>query len=544
MRSPLFVIAFAALLLAACNSGERQRLQLEELERQNRADSLMLNDSLARDLADWFDRHGTPNEQMRAYYILGRTYADRGEAPQAIAAYNDAADKADTTAADCDYAKLSRVYAQKAEVFYYQLLPDNMVHEERQAMRYAQMAKDTMQYLYCYGMLAEGYDMKNMPDSALSILKEAYSLYKKVGECQLASALCCSMTSICIQKKDFQLADKYLLEYESGSGFFDENGNIEYGREIYYFRKGLLCLETFKKDEAEYYFRKLLGTSESYNLKIAGFDGLQRYYSQYFNKDSLIKYDRLSDSICCIAHNEMEIQKTMQVQAMYDYTRNELIANEKSREASQLRYLLVIVISLVVILILLFVIIYIRHKAARQLLESQYRTVMEKLVQAQEDLLSLRSEQSISLRLLRQKEIDIKTLQENADQYRHKIKTLQGYALNERLQQASVTIRFQKYLKENPYQIPTWEDWKELKILVNHEIPSFYDTLNVDGNSLNEFEYDVCVLLRLQFSPVNIAKLKKCTPSYITQIRKSIYQKLFQKDGRAEELDDYILTLS
>lgn len=240
----------------------------------------------------------------------------------------------------------------------------------------------------------------------------------------------------------------------------------------------------------------------------------------------------------------MEIQKTMQVQAMYDYTRNELIANEKSREASQLRYLLVIVISLVVILILLFVIIYIRHKAARQLLESQYRTVMEKLVQAQEDLLSLRSEQSISLRLLRQKEIDIKTLQENADQYRHKIKTLQGYALNERLQQASVTIRFQKYLKENPYQIPTWEDWKELKILVNHEIPSFYDTLNVDGNSLNEFEYDVCVLLRLQFSPVNIAKLKKCTPSYITQIRKSIYQKLFQKDGRAEELDDYILTLS
>ena len=178
-----WLYALAVLLLAACNSGERQRLQLEELERQNRADSLLLNDSLARALADYFDRHGTPNEQMRAYYILGRTYADRGEAPQAIATYSDAADKADTTAADCDYAKLSRVYAQKAEVFYYQLLPDNMIHEERQAMRYAQMAKDTMQYLYCYGMLAEGYDMKNMPDSALSILKEAYSLYKTVVEC-------------------------------------------------------------------------------------------------------------------------------------------------------------------------------------------------------------------------------------------------------------------------------------------------------------------------------------------------------------------------
>ena len=31
-----WLYALAVLLLAACNSGERQRLQLEELERQNR----------------------------------------------------------------------------------------------------------------------------------------------------------------------------------------------------------------------------------------------------------------------------------------------------------------------------------------------------------------------------------------------------------------------------------------------------------------------------------------------------------------------------
>ena len=489
-----WLYALAVLLLAACNSGERQRLQLEELERQNRADSLMLNDSLARDLADWFDRHGTPNEQMRAYYILGRTYADRGEAPQAIAAYNDAADKADTTAADCDYAKLSRVYAQKAEVFYYQLLPDNMIHEERQAMRYAQMAKNTMQYLYCYGMLAEGYDMKNMPDSALSILKEAYSLYKKVGECQLASALCCSMASICIQKKDFQLADKYLLEYESGSGFFDENGNIEYGREMYYFRKGLLCLETFKKDEAEYYFRKLLGTSESYNLKIAGFDGLQRYYSQYFNKDSLIKYDRLSDSICSIAHNEMEIQKTMQVQAMYDYSRSERIAFQKEKEAAQLRFTLIILSAVIVILVLLTSIVYLRNRSAKRLLEE-------------------------------------------------KIHILSGYAVNERLRNSSIAQHFYSLLKSSPYQSPTFADWKDLRNLIKQELPTFYALVNSEDTILSEFECDVCMLIKIQVSSSDIAKLKQCSPAYITQTRKRVYKKLFNKKGRADELDEYILSL-
>ena len=78
---------FALVLFCGCTDGTERRLQLEELERQNRADSLMTNDSLATILADYFDRNGTSNEQLRAHYILGRTYADRGELPQALNAY-------------------------------------------------------------------------------------------------------------------------------------------------------------------------------------------------------------------------------------------------------------------------------------------------------------------------------------------------------------------------------------------------------------------------------------------------------------------------
>lgn len=43
-------------------------------------------------------------------YILGRTYYCLGELPRALETYYEAADCADTTAADCDFAKLSRVY--------------------------------------------------------------------------------------------------------------------------------------------------------------------------------------------------------------------------------------------------------------------------------------------------------------------------------------------------------------------------------------------------------------------------------------------------
>ena len=73
-RSLSALVLTFLLLLAACTSGDRQlRLaQLEELERQNVADSLMTNDSLAQALADFFDRHGSPNERLRAHYILGQ----------------------------------------------------------------------------------------------------------------------------------------------------------------------------------------------------------------------------------------------------------------------------------------------------------------------------------------------------------------------------------------------------------------------------------------------------------------------------------------
>ena len=495
MMRRLYYLLFAIVLLAGCTGGTERRLQLEELERQNRADSLMTNDSLARDLAQWFDRHGTPNEQMRAHYILGRTHADRGELPQALNAYNDAAERADTTAADCDYRTLSRVHAQTAQLYYSQLLPDNMMRHERLAMKYTKMANDTMAYLACYVMLAEGYETKNMNDSALLILSDAYSLYKKVGADQMASKLCCSMADIYRQQKDYQQAEKYMREYETLSGFFDENGGVKPGKEMYYSCKGHLCLNVSDKDNGEYYFRKLLSEANNYDQRIAALDGLQQFYAKYHNKDSLIKYSHLRDSICNIVHNEVEMQKTLQVQAMYDYTRSELIASQKSREADRLRYILVIVVSLSIILTLLSVIAYIRYRDEKQRL-------------------------------------------------RDRIRLLSGYAVNKNLYDSPIAQHFRQLLKANPYQAPSLSDWKELKTVICQEIPDFYEKLQTDSYQLSDNEYDICMLIKIQTSCSDIARLKQCTPSYVTQIRKKVYQMLFSKKGRADELDEYIMSLS
>ena len=488
-------LLFAIVLLAGCTDGTERRLQLEELERQNRADSLMTNDTLATALADWFDRHGTSNEQMRAYYILGRTHADRGELPQALNAYNDAADRADTTAADCDYRTLSRVHAQTAQLYYSQLLPDNMIRQERLAMKYAQVAKDTMQYLYCYGMLAEGYETKNLPDSALNILSDVYSLYKLAGYEKHAASLCCPMADIYRQKKDYKQAEKYMLVFEKQSGYFYENGDIKLGKEMYYSCKGHLCLDVSDKDNAEYYFRKLLSVANNYDLEIAALDGLQQYYARYHNKDSLIKYSQLRDSICNIVHIEVEMQKTLQVQAMYDYTRSERLAHLKEQETERFKTTLIIVCSLSAIMILLFVIAYIHYRDEKQRL-------------------------------------------------RDRIRLLSGYAVNKNLYDSPIAQHFRQLLKANPYQNPSLSDWKELKTVISQEIPDFHEKLQTDSYQLSDNEYDICMLIKIQTSCSDIARLKRCSRSNVTHIRERIFKQLFSKNGKADELDEYILSLS
>ena len=114
----------AVVLLAGCGGNKAQMLQqLETLEQQNRSGQPMLNDSLAEDLVSYFDRHGDANERMRSRYILGRTYYCLNELPRALEIYNEAADCADTTSADCDFSKLSRVYAQIADIYHRQFQP-------------------------------------------------------------------------------------------------------------------------------------------------------------------------------------------------------------------------------------------------------------------------------------------------------------------------------------------------------------------------------------------------------------------------------------
>ena len=50
-------------------------------EAMNKSYVSFTTDSVLKQVVRYYDRHGSPNEQLKAHYLLGCAYRDMGEAP-------------------------------------------------------------------------------------------------------------------------------------------------------------------------------------------------------------------------------------------------------------------------------------------------------------------------------------------------------------------------------------------------------------------------------------------------------------------------------
>lgn len=123
-----------------------RRWQLLRLMAQNKCDTIFRSDSLHLVLTDYFDRNGTPNERMTAYYLLGRAYVDMGDAPLALKCYLKATECADTTSDQCDWRQLTIIHMQTGLLFYKQYMPNEALESFAEAIWSA--VSPTVNYRY------------------------------------------------------------------------------------------------------------------------------------------------------------------------------------------------------------------------------------------------------------------------------------------------------------------------------------------------------------------------------------------------------------
>ncbi|MBQ9186239.1 MAG: hypothetical protein IJ144_00260, partial [Prevotella sp.] len=348
-RLPTLIILL--LVLAACTTRGRydaMRASLDSINQLNRTDQPFAADDVMP-YTDYFDRHGTANDRLLAHYLLGRAYHEHGEAPMALQCYQEAADCADTTATDCDYAQLCRVYSQISEILYDQSLYRQQLQQLHNTMKYAQRGKDTLSALLSYEQQCQVYKNLGNVDSAIIIAEEAAFRYHHHGYSNYASIALGGIIRALIDKGEYEKAKNYINSYEKNTSLFDKEGNIQHGREAFYHVKGLLYLKEHRLDSAEYWFRKELRDGKDFNNQNGGALGLAMLYEQRHIPDSAAKYYQYAYAM----NDSMYAQKTTEtierMQSMYDYSRHQEMARKESERASQASRRFWIILSVLLI---------------------------------------------------------------------------------------------------------------------------------------------------------------------------------------------------
>ena len=534
------------LMMGCTGDGVQMRQQLEKLEQQNRAGEQLLNDSLAEDLVEYFDRHGDANERMRAKYMLGRTYYHLGELPRALETYLEAADCADTTAENCDYKVLSRIHAQSAVIYHSQIQPRSELTELRLAEYYAWKGKDTLQAIECFAQQANAFSFLQLQDSMIIVCEKASTLFKEIGRKDRASQIRSREISYLISNNEITKSKHYIKEYELYSNLFIKKDSIKSGHEIFYYIKGNHYLANNELDSAEYLFRKELRDGKDLNNQIAGCKGLQKLYEKKKISDSIAKYANLGYILNDSAYSLSEMQNIQKLQASYNYNHHKQKAEEKAREAQKAYYtifFLIIVIVAVLIFGSVIAWLWYRHnRTKQQLKEIQYHQTQTQLEQAQSDLMELQEKNENASDLIQKKSKEVESLQAKLAQSLQNQSGRDHADLEDSLVNASITKELTSLLQSNPVQAATQGQMRELRKLVNEFIPNFYTGIN-SRQTLRPVEYEVCLLIRCHFKPAAISKLMGREEAYISNLRKGILLKAYGIKGSPKELDERIMQI-
>ncbi len=555
---------------------DRMKLLLLRMKALNKMDCPLDTDTLAS-LVKYFDRHGSANDRMLANYILGCYYIGKGNSPEAMRYLHLAAEAADTTDAGCDWRTLHKVHVHTAQQLMYQNALMDAIDENTLALKYAMATKDTFNAIITLEQRSNIYLNQKQDDKAFDIKSKLYGMYKNHGYAKEAAISLGMLVRMQAERGNLAEAKRCIDIYEKESGLIDSNDNIEKGRESYYVNKAIYLTKVNKLDSAEYYFRKCVNTTNQLNNQKDCYIGLSDLYKRRHNLDSVAKYSDLARITTDLMYAEMNTTHLQQMRAMYNYNEYKLSAEVYKRKALSAR-LTTIIIALVVSILAICVAVYIRKKRkARRMEVLKYERSIAELEKARQELYTVNERQQAEMaRMIKEKTDEIERQRKTDESYIHELERSRDalYDLSEkqkaefnRLIRAKDTQIDQLYQEKQKYEIKTkanninkYSDEpivKQLKYHARHDFTPMTkeevsrlkelfvgeERFSKIENIVNEYEYQVCMLIRTGFTPSDICILMNSSKSSIANVRKKLYTKLTGCNGSSKDFDVYINSL-
>ena len=523
------------------SKSQRMRHSLLTMKAQNKAYVPFTSDSLANDLVSYYDRHGTPNDRLLSRYLLGCVYRDLHEAPHAVDCYLDAISQADTTATECDFYTLECAYSQLADTYYNQLLLTNEIEARKKASYYAFRANKPKWGIYNIDMIAGTYILLNKKDSAEIILKSVLEQYREHGYTQ--QALRSSRTLIHLYLEDpKRLAEAKALmdQFEAESELFDEHHELPSSQRQFYYYKGIYFEGINNLDSAEFYYRKVYCPGISFVAQNPMYKGLLSVFKTRHQADSIAKYALLyceaNDS--SIAKKDQEL--TAQMASLYNYNRNQKIAEQEKQESRKARSLLV----LVIVIFIGCAILIIRKRKERK----------DELRMLNQSLLKMKIErEGITKELEKIKANDYESLIVQKERKEEELNSV-IVSLHRQIGQAdledhihqltgSVIVKAfnEKKLYKQGVASPTKKEWKLLEQQFRKDMPATSAMFGKAG--LSPMELRICILFIIGFDDKDVNTIFYSTPQTISKAKRHANNKLFCTDSAQSLKSNLIINL-
>lgn len=540
-RSALAILDNIRPDLSKMGKSTQMRYQLVYAKGMNKGYVDFTTDSLMKEIVDYYDNHGTCQQQMLAHYLLGCVYRDLGDSPASLSCYNDAVEKVDTTSSDCDYKLLTRVYEQQGALFLSQSMPQNALSAYQKAEKYAWIAKDTLSAVLSYEHLGNIYEYMDNMNKVIEVYENASRRYRQYGyPVQAARALGGAIQAL-ILTKQYAKAKKYMDVFEAESGYFQKDSCYSYiNYSHYYYLKGLYCLESHS-DSAKYWFSKCQEFAKTNNNKSFSAYAWYLYYIKHQQMDSVAKYSEQAFAYNDSANLDMERDLMQKMQTIYDYDRWKNVAHNEEVKATRANLTLLVSIlvsvSIIIIGILTFLVYRKKRKQELQEKEEQENQIRQQIYYTKQELELLRTVNDRKIAdVIKEKEQTINKLKEDLKDIRDKYSNSSLSDVDILLKESSIYKRI-KYLELHPKETMRENDWIELEETIEQLIPSFIPLLK---NRLNVIAYRICLLVKLEISTSSIAILLGLSSSAISKNRKVMLEKLCGRSGKPKDFDEYI----
>jgi tetratricopeptide (TPR) repeat protein len=452
---------------------------------QDKNNIIQTSDSQIRIAVDYFEKRNDKPHLMKAYYYNAVIYHDMGDSPQAQEYYLKALEAGKSSA---DHAMLGRIYANLGSMYNYQNLTEESKAYQKKALEHFSTVNDSVNTGMAWRNIGRIYSKSGALDSAIVYYSKAIPFLSK----QNCPSIYNEIGGIYKRLEEYPKAFEYIqLAFES----LTEEDNIN----SLYLNLGDFYRKTEQYDSARYYLSLAVVSTNIYTKTSAtlGLSYLEEEQQNYLTSLMLReRYLQLQDSI-----KIQEQSETLQrIQSLYTYNRIEKERFVLERKANQRT------LQLYTLLIIFFVFIFV------------LAIYLQKLKRIN------REKYEKELRLLEQKQHE-KTQEHLAKQKE----------MTEIFKQSPLYQKIATQEKIND------DDWEKLK----EEIESIYPDFTAHVKKLlpdaDIIDIRLCYLAKINISSVQMGRLFCLVKSAITKKKQALYKKMNGVDGKAKELDIFMI---